>query len=261
MQVIIVDDYDAMSDKAAQMVTERLQEKPDMVLGLATGGTPEGLYARLVEAHRQEGLDFSRAGSFNLDEYVGLEPEHPQSYHHYMNQLLFDQVNIEPGNTHLPDGLAEDLAAECAQYEQDIARAGCIDLQVLGIGGDGHIGFNEPGTSLASRTHVAILTEQTIKDNARYFDRPEDVPRYALTMGVGTILEAASCLLMISGGHKAGVARDAIEGPVTAMVPASALQLHPDSVCILDEAAAGELAQGDFYRWQQAQREELAERL
>ncbi|MGD2174136.1 MAG: glucosamine-6-phosphate deaminase [Candidatus Brocadiaceae bacterium] len=251
MQVLITSDYGQMSGLAARIVAGAVREKGDLVLGLATGSTPEGLYEGLIRAHREEGLDFSRVVTFNLDEYVGLGPDHPQSYRYFMNEKLFDHVNIRLENTHVPDGLAEPLSEHCAAYEQNIAEAGGIDLQVLGIGRDGHIGFNEPGTSLGGDTHVAALAEETVRDNARFFDSADEVPRLAVTMGVGTVMRARKCLLLASGESKADAVKAAIEGAVSAMVPASALQMHPATVAVLDEAAAAKLERLDFYRWQQ----------
>ncbi|KPK62100.1 MAG: glucosamine-6-phosphate deaminase [Planctomycetes bacterium SM23_32] len=254
MEVIITQDYDAMSERGAQIVIDALRNRPDIVLGLATGSTPEGIYERLVAAHRNDGLDFSQAVTFNLDEYVGLGPDHDQSYRSFMNAKLFNHVNVDVARTHVPDGLAVDPAAHCAQYERMIRQAGGIDLQVLGIGRDGHIAFNEPGTSLGSRTHVACLTRQTVEDNARFFDDAAQVPRFAITMGIGTILEARTCLLLACGANKAPAVRAALEGPITSMTTASALQLHPDTTAIVDEAAAAELELLDYYRWQQENR-------
>jgi glucosamine-6-phosphate deaminase len=251
MDIITTQDYDELAQRAAEIVVGALKKKPKMVLGLATGSTPEGLYARLVEAHEQEGLDFSQVVTFNLDEYVGLPPDHAQSYRRFMNEKLFDHINIKPANTHVPDGLAPSLGKHCRQYEKMIREAGGIDLQVLGIGRDGHIAFNEPGTSLGSRTHVAALTRETIEDNARFFEKPQDVPRFAVTMGIGTVLEARKCVLLASGSGKADAVRAAVEGPVTSSITASALQLHPDTVAIVDRGAASKLARLDYYRWQQ----------
>ena len=261
MQVIIAKDYDDVSKRAAEILIQAVRDKPDIVLGLATGSTPEGLYRLLVAACRDDGLDFSNVVTFNLDEYVGLPPDHEQSYRRFMNEKLFDHINIDPANTHVPDGLAGKLLVECEQYEQMIAEAGGIDLQVLGIGRDGHVAFNEPGTSLGSRTHVTGLTRETIEDNSRLFDSPDDVPRFAVTMGVGTILEARRCLVMASGANKVEAVRATIEGPVTSSITASALQLHPDTVAIVDEAAAAGLARDDFYRWQDENWSLIADKL
>jgi glucosamine-6-phosphate deaminase len=197
--------------------------------------------------HRGEGLDFSRVVTFNLDEYVGLEPTHSQSYRHFMQENLFRHLNIDLRNTHVPDGRAPDLEAQCEAYERLIREAGGIDLQVLGIGRDGHIAFNEPGSSLGSRTRLKTLTMETVRDNARFFGSEDAVPRLAVTMGVGTILESRRCLLMACGQEKAEAIRDTIEGPITAQVTASALQLHREVIAVIDEAAASALARRKYY--------------
>ena len=261
MNVVIVNDYEEMSDAAAGIVIDAVRHKPDLVLGLATGSTPEGLYRRLVDAHREDGLDFSQVVTFNLDEYVGLRPDHPQSFLHFMKDQLFNHVNVQPENVHIPDGMAGRLARHCEDYEEMIARAGGIDLQVLGIGRDGHIAFNEPGTSFGSATHVTVLTPETIEDNARFFDSPDDVPRFALTMGIATILHTRTALLLAAGENKADAVKATIEGPITSMVAASALQMHPGVVAIVDEAAASRLERRDFYRWQQESWGRIADRL
>jgi len=249
MEIIIKPDYEAMSREAALIVGRVIREGPRPVIGLATGSTPEGMYHELVRQHRDEGLDFSRATTFNLDEYVGLAPDHPQSYHHYMRHHLFDHVNLNRDRTHLPDGLSEDIPAHCRAYEQAIVEAGGIDVQVLGIGSDGHIGFNEPSSSLGSRTRIKTLTQETIAANARFFATSEQVPRHVITMGVGTIMDSRFCLVLASGGAKADIVARAVEGPVTSMVPASALQFHPRCSLIIDEAAAAKLERAAYYRW------------
>mgnify|MGYP006285704459 CR=1 FL=1 len=261
MRLFIASDYDEMSDRAAEIVTGAIEAKPDLVLGLATGSTPEGLYERLVHAHQEEGLDFSTVTTVNLDEYVGLGPDHPQSYRHFMNDHLFDHINVPIENTHVPDGTAECLTAECERYERMIGDLGGIDLQVLGVGRDGHLAFNEPGTSLASATHVTMLAQETVEDNARFFEGADEVPRFAVTMGIGTILRARRCVFLAAGAGKADAVRAAVEGPVTSMVTASALQMHPDTVAIVDEEAAGKLERTDYYRWQQENWDRIAERL
>jgi glucosamine-6-phosphate deaminase len=248
MRVIVERDKDGVSRRAAQLVASLVRRRPTCVLGLATGGTPLGMYAELIRMHRDEGLDFSRVVTFNLDEYVGLSGSHPHSYRHFMQQNLFDHVNIDPRDTHVPDGRALDFEAYCEQYERLISEEGGIDLQVLGIGGDGHIAFNEPGSSLGSRTRLKTLTEETVRDNARFFGSEKDVPRLAITMGVGTILESRQCLLLAAGDGKARAIRDTIKGPITAQVTASALQLHRDVIAILDEEAARLLERRDYYR-------------
>lgn len=248
MRVIVEPDRDAVSRTAARFVAELVRRKSDCVLGLATGNTPLGLYAELIRQHREEGLDFSRVTTFNLDEYVGLAPSHPQSYRCFMQQHLFDHLNIDPRKTHVPDGRALDFEAHCEQYERQIRECGGIDLQVLGIGSDGHIAFNEPGSSLGSRTRLKTLAPETIRDNARYFGAEENVPRLAITMGVGTILESRRCLLLATGPAKAQAIQATVEGPVTAQVTASALQLHRDVVVVVDAPAAGWLARREYYQ-------------
>ena len=249
MEVIISKTYEQMSRAAAEMVADVLNTKPDTVLGMATGSTPLALYKELVRMHKEESLDFSQVTTFNLDEYVGLPVTHPQSYHYFMHENFFKHVNIPRQNIHIPSGTTSNYAAFCDWYEQRIEDVGGIDLQILGIGGDGHIAFNEPTSSLSSRTRLKTLAKQTIEDNSRFFDRPEDVPIYAITMGVGTIMEADKLLLVANGEHKAEAIAAMVEGPVTSMVTASALQLHPDATCYVDAAAAGKLAMRDYYEW------------
>jgi glucosamine-6-phosphate deaminase len=219
------------------------------VLGLATGKTMELVYRHLVRLHQDEHLDFSLCSTFNLDEYVGLFPADPNSYRHYMEHHLFHHVNLDLRNTHLPNGMADDLESECRQYEALILRFGGIDLQLLGIGRAGHIGFNEPLSALRSRTRVKALTPTTIEQNAAFFGGEERMPRRAITMGVGTIIEARRCILLATGGSKAEVIAQAVEGPITSMVSASALQLHPRCTVVVDEEAAGKLREKDYYRW------------
>jgi len=248
LRVIVESNPDNVARWSAAIVSRVVRKQPDCVLGLATGGTPLGLYRELIRMHREEGLDFAHATTFNLDEYVGLSPNHEQSYRYFMQHNFFDHINIDPRRTHVPDGRALDFENYCRQYERMIHDAGGIDLQVLGIGRDGHIAFNEPGSSLGSRTRLKTLTSETIRDNARFFGGEENVPRLAVTMGVGTILESRRCLLLAIGDHKARAVRDAIEGPVTAQVTASALQLHRDVVAVLDEEAARLLERREYYR-------------
>lgn len=249
MEVIIRDTYEDISAAAAKVIANLVHNKPDAVLGLATGSTPLGLYEELIRMYKQEGLNFSKVTTFNLDEYVGLTPDHPQSYHYFMHENLFKHINVQPQNTHVPSGTTDDFWSYCQWYEDKIEEAGGIDIQVLGIGGDGHIAFNEPGSSLASRTRIKTLAKQTIDDNARFFDKSEDVPIYAITMGVGTILEAEICLLVANGEGKADAIAAAIEGPVSAGCTASALQLHPNVMYFIDEAAASKLKMKDYYKW------------
>jgi len=249
MEVIIQDSGDDVGRLAARIIARQLLKKPNSVLGLATGSTPIGTYRELVRLHSKEGLDFSQVTTFNLDEYLGLPPSHPQSYRHFMDEHLFSHINIPKGNIHVPYGHAEAIEQFCAWYEAEIVRCGGIDIQILGVGADGHIAFNEPGSSLGSRTRLKTLTEQTINDNARFFDSKDQVPRFAVTMGVGTILEAHRVLLLAIGGGKAEVVTKAIEGPITASVTASALQLHRDVVVIVDSEAGSKLARADYYHW------------
>lgn len=247
MFVKVERDYEAMSERAAQIVAELVRQKPNAVLGLATGSTPVGLYQALIRIAKKENLDFSRVTTFNLDEYVGLPGAHPQSYHKFMADNLFDELGLRDNQTQLLSGMATDLAEECVDYEAKIRAAGGIDLQVLGIGADGHIAFCEPGSSLGGRTSVVCLHPQTIEDNKRFFARKEDVPRRALSMGVGTILEARCCLILANGSNKADAWAGMIEGPVTAQLTASALQLHPWTIAISEFTAAVKLRNLAYY--------------
>ncbi len=249
MEVIIQKDYELVSRVAAAIVVEVLNAKPNAVLGMATGSTPLGLYQELVRLHKEEQLDFSRVTTFNLDEYVGLPVNHPQSYHHFMHEHFFRHVNIPPHNINIPSGTTSNYRSFCEWYEQRIAECGGIDLQILGIGADGHIAFNEPTSSLSSRTRLKTLAKQTIDDNARFFDRPEDVPVYAITMGVGTILDARMLILLASGKAKANAVARTVEGPITSMITASAIQLHRDATVIVDDEAASELQMRDYYEF------------
>lgn len=247
MEIIIQKEAAQASKLVAAFIEHELRRKASLVLGLATGSSPVMLYQELIRRHRDNGLDFSQATTFNLDEYLGLPPDHPGSYRRFMQEQLFNQINIPPEHTHLPDGLAADVDMHCRLYEAHIKAAGGIDIQVLGIGSDGHIGFNEPSSSLASRTRTKTLTSLTRRDNARFFKDPGDVPVECITMGIGTILESRVCLLMAFGEHKAAAVAGAFEGPVTTMNPASALQLHRDVRIFLDQAAAGRLRMRDYY--------------
>ncbi len=249
MEVIIRENLEQCCAYAAKMMEHRVREKPAAVLGLATGSTPLMLYRELIRMHREEGLDFSQCTTFNLDEYVGLAHDHPRSYHHYMNESFFAHINIDRGKTYIPDGTAAQLRDYCRHYEEMIRAAGGIDLQILGIGGNGHIGFNEPTGSLNSRTWVKILSRRTMQDNAQHFDRPEDMPRHVITMGIGTILEARHCLLLAGGEKKANAIKEMIEGPLSAMYPASALQQHPRVTVLIDEEAAQGLTYYEHYKW------------
>ena len=238
MEIIVCKTYQEMSQAAADITARQIDRKANTVLGLATGSTPVGLYQNLVKMNRDGIIDFSGVTTFNLDEYVGLPKEHPCSYHRFMFDNLFDHINIKMENIHLPDGQAPSLENECKAYEQMIAKAGGIDLQLLGVGHNGHIGFNEPGTPFESVTHVVELTQSTIQANSRFFNSPDEVPRRAVSMGIKTIMHARKILFIASGKDKAGIIRKALKGPVTTEVPSSVLQLHPDITVILDEDAA-----------------------
>ena len=248
MEVIVRSDADAAAELVARIIANELRANPHLVLGLATGRTMESVYHVLVRMHRKEGLDFSLCSTFNLDEYVGLAPGDPHSYRHYMNEHLFRHVNIDPRNTHLPNGQAPDLDAECRSYEAAMARFGGIDLQLLGIGQAGHIGFNEPLSALRSRTRVKALAPLTLDQNAESFGDESKVPRRAITMGVGTILECRRGLLLATGVEKAEIIAKAVEGPITSMISATALQLHAHCTVMVDEAAASRLEGSEYYR-------------
>ncbi len=249
MEIIIQPDPTAASRIGARIIARQVRRRPDSVLGLATGNSPLPLYAELARMHREESLDFVRVRTFNLDEFIGLSPHHPASYHAFMKTHLFDQINVPPAGVHIPDGTALDVERTCRAYEEEIRACGGIDLQVLGVGSDGHIGFNEPTSSLASRTRIKTLTERTRRDNAAAFSGPESVPYHVITMGIGTIMESRACLLLAFGLKKARAVAAAAEGPVTAMVPASVLQMHPRAILLLDEDAASALTRADYYRW------------
>lgn len=245
MKVIIMNTAAEAAQLTANLIADAIKKKPDFNLGLATGGTMEAVYALLA----QSGTDFSRTKTFNLDEYIGLKPEQEESYRYYMNFHLFNHINVKKENTHLPNGVVADEAAEGERYEAAIRAAGGIDLQLLGIGMSGHIGFNEPGSSFASRTRAKSLTPETYAQNCIYFNPPEAMPRRAFTMGVGTILDARRLVMLITGAKKADIAAKAIEGPLTSMVTGSAVQLHANATVILDAAAASKLSLQEYYRW------------
>jgi glucosamine-6-phosphate deaminase len=249
MEVIIQPAKEAAAHLVARIIARELRANPHLALGLATGNTMECVYRDLARMHQEQGLDFSLCSTFNLDEYVGLFPSDPNSYRHYMNRHLFGRVNIDLRNTHLPNGMAENLDEECRRYEATIQRFGGIDLQLLGIGKAGHIGFNEPLSALRSRTRVKALTPTTLRQNAPFFGGEDKMPRRAITMGVGTIIEARRCLLLAIGESKAAVLAQAVEGPITSMISASALQLHARCTVVVDEAAASRLAGKEYYRW------------
>jgi glucosamine-6-phosphate deaminase len=249
MEVIIQPDYEQVCREAAAIIREAWERKHDLVLGFATGKSPLGLYQKLIDFAKKGEMDFSSIAAFNLDEYLGLGETHPQSFAHYMDQNLFRQINIRKENIHRLDGRAGDIEEHCRAYEEKIKNAGGIDIQILGIGKNGHIAFNEPGSALSSRTRLKILTRETVEANRPLFKDERDMPRFCLTMGIGTILETKTVLLLAAGKDKAEIVARAIEGPVTAAVPASALQFHARAKFIIDGAAASELANAPYYRW------------
>ena len=238
MKFIIAENYEAMSRKAASIIASHVTLKPDCVLGLATGSTPIGTYQNLINWYQSGDLNFSQVKSVNLDEYVGLAPTHDQSYRYFMQDNLFNHVNIDVANTNVPNGLAEDVDAECQRYNDVINTLGPIDFQVLGMGHNGHIGFNEPDDHLPLETHKVDLAQSTIDANARFFASADEVPRQALTMGIKTIMQAKKVLVVVSGKDKAEIVKKAFTGPVTPQVPASILQMHSDVILVADEAAA-----------------------
>ena len=237
MKIYVTEDYQSMSRKAANILSAQVILNPTCVLGLATGSSPVGMYKQLIEWYKRGDVDFSEVRTVNLDEYVGLAPDHDQSYRYFMQSNFFDHINIKPENTNLPNGQAADLAAECKRYNQVIHSQGGIDMQLRGMGHNGHIGFNEPGDTFDLETHVVDLTERTIEANARFFATPNEVPRQALTMGIKTIMQARRILVVVSGEDKADAVKAALTGPVTPKVPASILQLHPNVMLVADKAA------------------------
>lgn len=241
MKIIKVDDYEKMSVAAAALIADVLSEKEDATLGLATGSTPIGLYKKLIEWNKEGTIDFENVKTVNLDEYVGLPRESKNSYYSVMHEFFFDHINIKEENTHLPNGMNENIEEECNNYKELIESLGGVDVQILGVGHNGHIGFNEPGTSFDSEVHCVELTNETINANKRFFELEEDVPRKAITMGIGTIMRAKKIILVASGDGKADIMKKIIEGPVTEEVPASILQNHPDCIIIADSAALSKI--------------------
>ncbi|MFA5552440.1 MAG: glucosamine-6-phosphate deaminase [Trueperaceae bacterium] len=249
MDIVILPTSEHVEKLTARLVADRIKAKPNLVLGCATGRTMEGIYDELVSLAQAHALDFSRVRTFNLDEYVGVSPDDARSYRHYMNRHFFSRVNIDAANTYVPNGLATDLEAECDAYEAAIVAAGGIDLQLLGLGSNGHIGFNEPLSGFQSRTRVQPLAPHTREQNAGMFGGdPEKVPTTALTMGVGTILDSREALLVVTGEHKADILARSLEGPVVGVITATALQFHRRCHVITDEAAAAKLNLREFYR-------------
>jgi glucosamine-6-phosphate deaminase len=243
MRIYQARDYESMSRRAANIISAQVIYKPDCVLGLATGGTPVGTYRQLVEWFQKGDLSFAETRSVNLDEYLGLSPHHEQSYRYFMQTNLFDHIDIKPENTYVLNGLAKDAQAECAAYNRLIRQLGGIDLQLLGMGHNGHIAFNEPGENFGLETHLVHLTESTIQANSRFFEREDEVPREALSMGIKNIMQARRILMVVSGEDKAEIVYKAFCGPVTREVPASVLQLHPDVTLVGDKAALHKLVE------------------
>ena len=242
MTVVVVKNYNEISFQAAQLITDQIINKKNSVLGLATGSTPIGVYRELIRKFQKGELDFSKVVTFNLDEYYGLSPEHPQSYHFFMWNILFKHINLKKENIHLLNGVTENIAKECKQYEDLIQKSGRIDLQILGIGDNGHIGFNEPDISLDTRTHLVNLTAKTIRANSRFFSNAQEVPKQAITMGIGTIMQAKKIILLANGKRKARVVERTINGPITTKVPATVLQLHNNVTIIVDQEATSQFA-------------------
>lgn len=237
MNIIKAKDYKDMSRKAANIISAQIIMKPDCVLGLATGSTPLGTYAQLIDWYQKGDLDFSRVSSVNLDEYRGLPKENDQSYHYFMQHNFFEHINIQPDHTFVPDGMEADSEKACLAHEEVIRTLGGVNLQLLGLGNNGHIGFNEPGAAFEKETHLVDLTESTIQANSRFFEKPEDVPTQAYTMGIKTIMQAKKILVVVNGIGKADIMAKAFWGSVTPQVPASILQMHPDVTLVADEEA------------------------
>jgi glucosamine-6-phosphate deaminase len=248
VEVVIQRDGEAVATLVADAIERLVASKPNAVLGLATGSSPLGVYAELVRRNRAGTLRLGQTTAFLLDEYIGLPPDHPESYEAFITRHFTGLVDIDPANVHVPDGRASDLEAACADYEAKIRAAGGVDIQLLGIGSDGHLGFNEPSSSLGSRTRVKTLTEQTRADNNRFFAHADEVPHHVVTQGIGTILAARHLVLIAIGAGKAEPIARAVEGPVASMCPASAIQLHPHATVVVDEAAAARLTLSDYYR-------------
>lgn len=257
MQIVILNDANEVAAYGADIFTKQLQKKAESVLGLATGSTPVALYQELIRRNEAGEISFKDATTFNLDEYLGLDGSHPQSYRYFMNEQLFNHVDIDKDKTHVPPGDAKNPITACQEYEGHIVAAGGIDVQLLGIGRNGHIGFNEPSSGLTSRTRVKTLTKATIDDNARFFKEDEYQPHLSITMGIGTILDAKKVVLLATGENKAEAVHAMIEGPLTAACPASALQMHRDAVIVIDKAAASKLKDIEFYQHIEAENQKL----
>jgi len=261
MQIVILADAIQIAQYGADLIHKQISAKPCSVLGLATGSTPVALYGELIEANRSGALSFQSVSTFNLDEYLGLEGSHPQSYRHFMNEHLFKHIDINIHNTAVPPGNAANPIDACRDYEARIEAKGGIDIQLLGIGRNGHIGFNEPSSGLTSRTRVKTLTQATIADNARFFAEGEYQPHLSMTMGIGTIMDSRKVILLATGASKADAIKATVEGPLMASCPASALQMHRDAVLVLDEAAASKLSDREFYKHIERENQKLLAQL
>ena len=259
MRVIIVDTAAEVAQTGVDIFLQQLAHKPNSVFGLATGSSPLALYQYLISAHLDQGISFADVTTFNLDEYLGLASEHPQSYRFFMQNKLFNHIDVSINSTHVPDGESSNPSETCQAYEDEIARSGGIDLQLLGIGRNGHIGFNEPSSSLTSRTRVKTLTQATVEDNARFFGENETQPSLSLTMGIGTIMDSAQILLIATGEAKADAVHATVEGAISASCPASVLQMHRNVIVLIDQAAASKLANKEFYTFVEGQRRKLDE--
>ena len=261
MKVVILDNAEQVAQYGADIFKRQLIQKPASVLGLATGSTPLALYQALISANQRGEISFKDIITFNLDEYLGLKGDHPQSYRYFMNENLFKHIDINPANTHVPNGASETPLTAGDEYEALIAQSGGIDIQLLGIGRNGHVGFNEPSSCLASKTRVKTLTKATIDDNARFFAEGEYQPHLSITMGIGTIMEARNVVLLATGASKAAAIQATVEGPLSASCPASALQMHTATTLVIDEAAASELRDKEFYKHIERENQALLDQL
>ncbi|NIM90954.1 MAG: glucosamine-6-phosphate deaminase [Candidatus Aminicenantes bacterium] len=259
MEIIIKEDYDQICEEAVTIIHQTWKKKNDLVLGLPTGRTPLGVYNRLIELNQNQEIDFSRVVAFSLDEYLGLNKDHPQSFAYYMEKNFYRHINIKKENIFRLEGTPKDVDRHCQEYEEKIKSQGGLDVLILGIGRNGHIGFNEPSSSLSSRTRVKTLAEETVEVNSRFFENKDEVPRFCLTMGIGTIMESKMIILLASGEDKSEAVQKSMEGPVTASVPASILQLHPQAKIIIDQKAASRLIRRDYYQWVYRNKERVSD--
>lgn len=261
MKIVILDNPDKVAEYGSNIFKAQLTAKPESVLGLATGSTPLALYQKLINSYQTGDISFKHCTSFNLDEYLGLGTDHPQSYRYFMQHNLFQHIDIANDNTWIPNGVSSNPMQACYDYENAIKLAGGIDLQLLGIGSNGHIGFNEPSSCLTSRTRIKTLSQKTITDNSRFFNADEYQPRLSITMGIGTIMDARQILLLATGESKARAIQATVEGPLSASCPASILQMHQVTTLIIDEAAASKLENNDFYKHIEVENQALLKRL